>query len=41
MADKIKDAGFSERDLLAMIADMESHAKSHGDPFIIVPYMRR
>lgn len=40
-ASKLKEAKFAEKDILAMIAGLEKHAKSTGDPFVIVPYMRR
>ncbi|RDB19400.1 hypothetical protein Hypma_013483 [Hypsizygus marmoreus] len=39
-AAKMKEAGFAEADILAMLGKMESYAKSHGDPFLLVPYMR-
>ena len=37
-ADKLKV--FAEKDLLSLDAQLQSHAKSHSDPFIVVPYMR-
>lgn len=40
-ASKLKEAGFTEDECKGMIADMEKHAKGHGDPFLVVPYMRR
>jgi hypothetical protein len=40
-ASKLKEANFEERDILTVVADLEKHAKSHGDPFVIVPFMRR
>ncbi|KAF5385012.1 hypothetical protein D9615_001028 [Tricholomella constricta] len=39
-ASKLKDAQFAERDVLNMIGKLESYAKSHGDPFLLVPFMR-
>ena len=38
---KLKQAGFSEQDVKDMVANMEKHAKGLGDPFLVVPYMRR
>ncbi|KAI0659127.1 hypothetical protein C8Q70DRAFT_152040 [Cubamyces menziesii] len=38
--EKLKAAGFSEAEGRQMIADVDKHAKSHGDPFLAVPYMR-
>jgi hypothetical protein len=40
-APKLKEAGFTENDVLAMLARMDKYVKSHGDPFVVVPYMRR
>lgn len=40
-ADKMRAAGFTEAELKNMISKMEAYAKSHGDPFLQVPYMRR
>ncbi|KAF9469573.1 hypothetical protein BDZ94DRAFT_1151020 [Collybia nuda] len=39
-ASKLKEANFAEKDVLAMIAGLEKHAKGTGDPFMIVPFMR-
>ncbi|KAL1944080.1 hypothetical protein VTO73DRAFT_3898 [Trametes versicolor] len=39
-ASRLKEAGFTEDECKSMIADMEKHAKGHGDPFLVVPYMR-
>jgi hypothetical protein len=38
-ADKLKV--FEENDLLWLDAQIENHAKAHGSPFIVLPYMRR
>jgi hypothetical protein len=40
-ASKLKEANFAEQDVIAVVADLEKYAKGHGDPFVIVPYMRR
>jgi hypothetical protein len=32
---------FSDEDLLKMDADLDKYAKSHGDPFLVVPFMLR
>ncbi|KAG5643504.1 hypothetical protein DXG03_000745 [Asterophora parasitica] len=40
-ASNLRNAQFAERDILTMIGKLESHAKSHGDPFLLVPFMRR
>ncbi|KAI0371894.1 hypothetical protein BV20DRAFT_940822 [Pilatotrama ljubarskyi] len=37
---KLQAAGFTETECRHMIADMEKHAKGHGHPFLVVPYMR-
>ncbi|KAI0360731.1 hypothetical protein OH77DRAFT_1418730 [Trametes cingulata] len=37
---RLKAAGFTEAECRRMIADMEKHAKGHGDPFLVVPFMR-
>ncbi|KAF8079200.1 hypothetical protein FPV67DRAFT_1467856 [Lyophyllum atratum] len=39
-ASKLKEAQFPEQDIVAMIKKLESYAKSHGDPFLLVPFMR-
>ena len=38
---KVKEAGFAEPDVVAMLANLEKYARSHGDPFVLVPYMIR
>jgi hypothetical protein len=40
-APKLKEAGYTVPDVVAMIAHLEKYAKSHGDPFVLVPYMIR
>ncbi|KAI0777634.1 hypothetical protein BD413DRAFT_601961 [Trametes elegans] len=37
---RLKRAGLTEAECLKMIAEMEKHAKAHGDPFLVVPFMR-
>ncbi|KAG6811265.1 hypothetical protein H0H92_008258 [Tricholoma furcatifolium] len=39
-ADNLREAQFEEGDVKAMIKRLEAYAKSHGDPFLLVPYMR-
>ncbi|GJF00456.1 hypothetical protein PsYK624_167440 [Phanerochaete sordida] len=39
-APKLKEAGITEAECEAMIAEMEKHAKGNGDPFLVVPFMR-
>jgi len=39
-AHNLKSAGFSEQDLKDMIVGLEEYAKSHGDPFITLPFVR-
>ncbi|KAF8240911.1 hypothetical protein L208DRAFT_1420317 [Tricholoma matsutake] len=38
-ANKMKEAGFAEHEVVAMIADLGKYARSHGDPFVSIPYM--
>ncbi|KAF9457829.1 hypothetical protein BDZ94DRAFT_1336895 [Collybia nuda] len=38
-ASKLKEANFAEKDVLAMIADLDKHAKGTGDPFKIAPFI--
>ena len=38
---KLREAGFTEGEVRDMIQSMEKRAKATGDPFIVVPYMRR
>lgn len=40
-ASRLKAAGFSAAELKAMFAATEHYAKNNGDPFLIVPFMRR
>lgn len=40
-ASKLRDAQFTEQECKKMVAEMEKHAKNNGDPFLIVPFMRR
>ncbi|CDO74766.1 hypothetical protein BN946_scf185001.g14 [Trametes cinnabarina] len=37
---KLKEAGFTEAECKEIVAALEKHAKSVGDPFLVVPYMR-
>ncbi|KAI0324080.1 hypothetical protein GY45DRAFT_466949 [Cubamyces sp. BRFM 1775] len=39
-AAKMKEAGFTEAECTELVANMVKHAKSNGDPFIVVPFMR-
>ncbi|THG99462.1 hypothetical protein EW026_g2899 [Hermanssonia centrifuga] len=39
-AENLRTAGFEEPEVLAMISQLEAHAKSSGNPFLQVPYMR-
>ncbi|KAH0591376.1 hypothetical protein H2248_001454 [Termitomyces sp. 'cryptogamus'] len=39
-ASNLKTAQFEERDVKAMVERLETYAKSHGDPFLLVPFMR-
>ncbi|KAG5636307.1 hypothetical protein H0H81_008478 [Sphagnurus paluster] len=39
-ADNLRAAQFAEPDLKAMNIKLESYAKAHGDPFLLVPFMR-
>jgi hypothetical protein len=32
---------FEEKAILGLIAALEKHAKANGNPFMVVPYMRR
>ncbi|KAH9896812.1 hypothetical protein C8Q73DRAFT_426929 [Cubamyces lactineus] len=36
----LKAAGFTTAECAKIIADVDKHAKSHGDPFLVVPFMR-
>ena len=38
---KMKEAGFSEAECRDIVTKLVEHAKNNGDPFIVVPYMRR
>lgn len=40
-ADNLRAAGFNESELLQLEEDLTAYAKSHGDPFLLVPFMRR
>ncbi|KAI0646261.1 hypothetical protein C8Q79DRAFT_1000642 [Trametes meyenii] len=39
-ASNMREAGLTEDECRRMVAEMEKHAKSHGDPFLVVPFMR-
>ncbi|KAG6901359.1 hypothetical protein C0995_012972 [Termitomyces sp. Mi166 len=39
-ASNLKTAQFEENDMKAMVERLESYAKSHGDPFLLIPFMR-
>jgi len=39
-ASKLKEAGFAEREILDLETKLETYARSNGDPFLLVPYMR-
>ncbi|PSR83537.1 hypothetical protein PHLCEN_2v5691 [Hermanssonia centrifuga] len=39
-ADKLREAQFQESEIKTMISQLEAHAKSSGNPFLQVPYMR-
>ena len=40
-ASRLKAAGFSGAELKTMFDATEHYAKNNGDPFLIVPFMRR
>ncbi|KAG6847786.1 hypothetical protein H0H93_006002 [Arthromyces matolae] len=40
-AQNLKDAQFEEPAVKALNQRLEAYAKSHGDPFLLVPFMRR
>ncbi|KAG6907939.1 hypothetical protein DXG01_006797 [Tephrocybe rancida] len=40
-ASNLKEAQFEEHDVKTMVEKLEAYAKSHGDPFLLVPFMRR
>jgi hypothetical protein len=40
-APKMKEAGFSEQEILTMMAYFDKYAQSHADPFLVVPFMCR
>ncbi|GLB43618.1 putative hemerythrin HHE cation binding domain containing protein [Lyophyllum shimeji] len=37
---RLKEAQFAERDVKVMLDRLNAYAKSHGDPFLLVPFMR-
>ena len=40
-ASRLKAAGFTAAELKTMFAATEHYAKNNGDPFLVVPFMRR
>lgn len=39
-APTLKDAGFTSTECRDMVAAMERYAKAHGNPFLVIPYVR-
>ncbi|KAI9063697.1 hypothetical protein FKP32DRAFT_1571772, partial [Trametes sanguinea] len=39
-AENLKTAGFTADECRQLIENVDKHAKSHGDPFLVVPFMR-
>lgn len=40
-AANLRAAGFEEPELVRLVGELAAYARAHGDPFLLVPFMRR
>jgi hypothetical protein len=38
--EKLRAAGFTEEELRAMVKDLIQYVRTHGDKYLVVPFMR-